>query len=266
MQKICSECKYPNLPDSIICHQCGADISEIEPTISGPSSTERILKNSDESEKCIQKRICFACNHSNAANQLICNICGADISAVEPAVPPDVLSDNPCSLDSEIPRIPNLETVCQVCDYKNPPGEVRCARCGAMIESCEPVSNPNLEIISAVPQAQTQADFVESPRDAYKTGVSNNQSLIIANKYGETIRFHSNDILGRNTVSTHNHNGHVSELHAVVIFRNNTWFIRDTCSLNGTFINGVKVEPGKDYPIQTGDLIALSRFVTICVR
>lgn len=264
MQRVCSECKYANLSDCIICHKCGADISEVDPTVPEASSTEPILPNTDDSKICILERICFACNHPNAANQLICNKCGADISAVEPGHS-ELILDDPLSPDLDITQHMVMGIICPVCDYKNPLGEVTCARCGAKIQGCEPINNQNSEIISIIPQVQTQSDFVEAPQDEDKTGITNNQSLVISNKTGETIVFHSNDILGRCTISTRDHNNFVSERHAIVIFRNNTWFIQDTRSTNGTFINGVKVEPDKDYPLHAGDKISLSRHVTLCV-
>lgn len=265
MQKVCSECKYANLPDCIICHKCGADISEVDPTVPAASSTEPLLPNTDNREICILERICFACNHPNAADRFICNKCGADISAVEPGHP-EIISNDPSSADLDIPRNGETVVICSNCDTPNPPGSVTCARCGARILACEPINNQNPEGISVIPKVQTQPDVVESPQDQRKTSISNSESLIFLNNSGETLRFHSNDILGRCSVSIRDPNRHVSDFHAAVVFRNNSWFIRDTRSMNGTFINGMRIEPEKDYPIQTGDVIALSRHVTLCVQ
>ena len=50
----------------------------------------------------------------------------------------------------------------------------------------------------------------------------------------------------------------VSRFHAVVkIDKKNRAFIRDLSSRNGTVVNGVKIQPNKDFPIKRGDNIAL---------
>ena len=267
MKKICPECNYSNSKEENVCHGCGADISLEEPVSPETTAPKPLLQDTIGKKDRVNTRICFACNHVNPATQLICDNCGADISTVEPVAISDVKPDNSCSSEVEIPRTQCIENICQVCDYKNPLGEIQCLRCGARIE-CRNESNinKNTGIISDVPQIQDQekTDINGLLQDERKREIGG-KSLIISNKYGESIVFHSNDILGRHSVSSRDHNNLVSERHALVIFKNNTWFIRDIRSTNGTFVNGVKVVPEKDYPIHTGDKISLSRHVTLSI-
>jgi Fe2+ or Zn2+ uptake regulation protein len=210
------------------------------------------------------ERICFICNHPNAADRLICTKCGADISAIEPGRP-QKKSDDVVSLRLSNSQCEIKKTICSVCDYENPSGEVVCVRCGAIIQISES-GYPDLGSIPAEPQIQKQPELIGSSQFEQQNSIPDKPSLTLANRFGERIIFHPGDIIGRYTISTRDRNNYVSEQHAIVLFKNNTWFIRDKQSTNGTFINGIKVEPEKDYPIHTGDTISLSRHVTLCVQ
>jgi len=58
----------------------------------------------------------------------------------------------------------------------------------------------------------------------------------------------------------------VSREHLYVKFEEERWFILDTKSLNGTYINGEKIEKGIQCEIKKGDKISLSTKFTIIVR
>lgn len=51
----------------------------------------------------------------------------------------------------------------------------------------------------------------------------------------------------------------VSRQHATLIFRNGTLSIRDESSTNGTYLNGVRLEPNTEHPLQPGDKLQLGR-------
>lgn len=51
----------------------------------------------------------------------------------------------------------------------------------------------------------------------------------------------------------------VSRLHAEIQVEENTYYIIDTGSSNGTFLNSVKLEPKKRYPLNFGDKIELGQ-------
>ena len=58
----------------------------------------------------------------------------------------------------------------------------------------------------------------------------------------------------------------VSREHLYIKFEKDQWFILDAKSLNGTYINGEKIDKDRQYNIKKGDLIALSTKFIITVR
>ena len=59
----------------------------------------------------------------------------------------------------------------------------------------------------------------------------------------------------------------VSRLHAALKLNNQRIFITDLGSSNGTRVNGQKIQPNVDYPLNHGDVIALGKFkIQVLVR
>jgi hypothetical protein len=59
----------------------------------------------------------------------------------------------------------------------------------------------------------------------------------------------------------------VSRLHAALKFNNLSVFITDLGSSNGTRVNGQKIMPSVDYPLNHGDVISLGKFkIQILIR
>ena len=53
----------------------------------------------------------------------------------------------------------------------------------------------------------------------------------------------------------------VSREHAVLSRDGDCWFVRDSESRHGTWLNGVRIEPDRPYPISHGDLLEIPPFV-----
>ena len=51
----------------------------------------------------------------------------------------------------------------------------------------------------------------------------------------------------------------VSRLHATIKYSKEDFYIIDLGSVNGTKINGERIEPNKNYPLKEGDLISLGK-------
>jgi pSer/pThr/pTyr-binding forkhead associated (FHA) protein len=49
----------------------------------------------------------------------------------------------------------------------------------------------------------------------------------------------------------------VSREHSVIRFERGRWFIDDCGSFNGTFLNGVRVQPGSPLPLRHADRISI---------
>lgn len=58
----------------------------------------------------------------------------------------------------------------------------------------------------------------------------------------------------------------VSRYHALVYFKNDNAYIKDTDSLNGTFINDKRIESGKNIKLKNGDKIKVGTTVIIFYR
>lgn len=59
----------------------------------------------------------------------------------------------------------------------------------------------------------------------------------------------------------------VSRLHSALKLNNNRLFITDLGSSNGTRVNGQKIMPNVDYPVNHGDVIALGKFkIQVLIR
>lgn len=59
----------------------------------------------------------------------------------------------------------------------------------------------------------------------------------------------------------------VSRLHAALKLNNQRVFITDLGSSNGTRVNGQKIQPNVDYPLNHGDVISLGKFkIQVLIR
>jgi pSer/pThr/pTyr-binding forkhead associated (FHA) protein len=55
----------------------------------------------------------------------------------------------------------------------------------------------------------------------------------------------------------------VSREHASVVFRDGRWYVDDRGSLNGTFLNGTRVQPGTPLPLRHADRIGIGSEVIL---
>ncbi|MEL6404987.1 MAG: TIR domain-containing protein [Chloroflexota bacterium] len=62
------------------------------------------------------------------------------------------------------------------------------------------------------------------------------------------------------------YHGLISRKHACLTMENGQLFIEDLGSVNGTYLNGVRLEPKHRYPVESFDIIQLSRYVAFSVR
>ena len=69
-------------------------------------------------------------------------------------------------------------------------------------------------------------------------------------------------ILGRNTFVTDENipfnNKMIGRIHCKIVKSDNDYMVEDLKSMNGTFINGLKLEPNQLYPIKNGDILKLA--------
>ncbi|MCS7244310.1 MAG: FHA domain-containing protein [Candidatus Calescibacterium sp.] len=68
-------------------------------------------------------------------------------------------------------------------------------------------------------------------------------------------------IIGRESIEILRDQKFVSRQHAKIYFKNNTFFVKDLGSTNGTYVNSEKLDPNKEYSLNNGDIISFSKSI-----
>lgn len=112
---------------------------------------------------------------------------------------------------------------------------------------------------------------------ASETGfISNNSEYVLLGK-GQSALFPSNTLrltreektleykkyvvkVGRNSSNDLNYGNkkYISRQHATFFYERNMWFLQDNSSINGTYINGIRIQPNKKYQLAENDRIEFS--------
>jgi hypothetical protein len=136
---------------------------------------------------------------------------------------------------------------CPACGEENPVSEVICRACMTNISSVSP-SPPAKRPEGAQSEC---SDFAAGPPDTLTlTRASDGRELTLESgatlgRHGETGEFFKGEMT-------------VSRTHARVRLADGVWRIEDLGSLNGTWVNGARIEPGQAHPLAAGDTLALS--------
>lgn len=145
----------------------------------------------------------------------------------------------------------DLIKLCPACREKNPVSEVICRVCMTNLSSVSPTS-ANTE-----PQKPPVASCVP---EGEMTVHSTCPVLTLLRSDGRPVPVTDGSELGRSgdcyaffcDIKT------VSRRHAKITRNAGEWRIEDIGSTNGTWLNGQRLEPGRAYPIATGDTVRLS--------
>ena len=162
--------------------------------------------------------------------------------------------------------------ICPNCHHEELPGSLFCGECGAQLVVSETPTtqyirkNPS-DILAVKPPAQTSS--VSQPNSAAADAavslhiVENGQILHLAGQTEFTIgrTADGQPILPDVDLSLFEAYAQgVSRLHAALKIHNQRVVITDLGSSNGTRVNGQKIVPHVDYPLNHGDMIALGKF------
>jgi len=169
--------------------------------------------------------------------------------------------------------------ICPNCHHQEMPGSLFCSECGAQLVLSEvpttqhiqrnpsdmlaiqppPKSPPSPPIQQAVSEAAISLHMVDSGQVLQLTG----QSEFTMGRVSE-----GQPILPDVDLSKYEaYSQGVSRLHAALKIANSRVVITDLGSSNGTRVNGQKIVPHVDYPLNHGDMIALGKFmIQILVR
>ena len=140
--------------------------------------------------------------------------------------------------------------ICKSCDAENSPenspGLVECHNCMANISGISPVEKN--ENVKKTVQDRSVCDRLIL--------VS-----ISAARNGDVLPVNDGDILGREHVGKDLFSpfGTVGRRHAKITFWDGEWTIEDLDSMNGTYINGSRLDAGKKYPLKAKNTVALSK-------
>jgi FHA domain/zinc-ribbon domain len=140
---------------------------------------------------------------------------------------------------------------CQECGFQNPEAANYCARCGALLVKDEGGTETT--------QTFTPDDGDESPTDALEDLGVKGPALVVRSgggRTGEIFPLEGETTIGRSPdCGIFLDDVTVSRKHAVVVERDNGFFIEDQGSLNGTFVNRRRVESAQlenDDELQVG--------------
>jgi len=152
------------------------------------------------------------------------------------------------------------ETQCPVCGANVLPGQVFCASCGAALEPVEGAPEPEItpQPVVAPVAARTAGPYVEiADSGAYIPLVDQPELLIgrvdeISGVYPDVdLTPHGGEEAG------------VSRRHARLIREGNAWFVVDLNSTNGTFVNGIELQPKTRASLSDGDRLTLGELEVI---
>lgn len=160
--------------------------------------------------------------------------------------------------------------ICPNCQHKELPGALFCSECGAQLVTIDVLNTRSIK--------KTTSDLLESPTEIPEVGFaksskSNEPSIslhIVDSGQVIHLRERKDFTLGRTVegqpilpdVDLSPFDAFslgVSRLHATLRIVNRDVVVTDLGSSNGTRVNGQKIVPHVDYPINHGDIIALGK-------
>jgi FHA domain len=160
--------------------------------------------------------------------------------------------------------------ICPNCQHQEISGALFCSECGAQLVFSEPISTQNIQREDATEMFTTsQALPVQAPPPPISSDAVISLHLVDSGKIlplAGRVEFS----LGRITqgqpilpdIDLTPYDAYpqgVSRLHAALKIVNQRMVIVDLGSSNGTRVNGQKIVPNIDYPLNHGDIIALGR-------
>jgi hypothetical protein len=170
--------------------------------------------------------------------------------------------------------------LCPTCQNKEPSGALFCSECGARLVVLEiPTTNaidrnqtgllmfqprapsppPAPSTVIGLPEAAVSLHLIESGMILHLSG--QNEYTLGRVSEGQPI-LPDVDLSPYEAFSQG-----VSRLHSALKLNNQRVFITDLGSSNGTRVNGQKIMPNVDYPLNHGDVVALGKFkIQILIR
>lgn len=160
--------------------------------------------------------------------------------------------------------------ICPNCQHKELPGALFCSECGAQLvtvdilntRSIKRTTTDSLDSGTNVPEISTKTKAKSGEPSVSLHVVESGQVLHLTNRkeftLGRTVE--GQPILPDVDLSPFDaFTLGVSRLHAALRIINDEVVVTDLGSSNGTRVNGQKIVPHVDYPVNHGDIIALGK-------
>jgi hypothetical protein len=162
-------------------------------------------------------------------------------------------------------------TICPNCKHQELPGALFCSECGAQLAFTEILSDGTIRKVEEETSKPAAIPAGERTTSTLKPGGESQISLHLVDT-GKTLPLagRTEFTLGRVTdgqpilpdvdlTPYEAYSQGVSRLHAALKIVNQRIVIMDLGSSNGTRVNGQKIVPNVDYPVNNGDMLALGR-------
>lgn len=257
----CPNCGTAAPPGAAFCDNCGTPLSGTpeSPQASGSAGGTR----------------CPTCQAEAVPGQAFCDNCGADLSQVAPT---QIVSHTPPDATPGPSAPAGGDATCPSCGMQTPPGAAFCDNCGTALSSAGP-GDAGGQTWSPPPQQQPPPPSPPQQPPSYsppqQPPLSVAPRLVIQGK-NATLPFPQGKnevIIGReDPVSNHfpdvdlsphgGDEGGVSRRHAKVMVQGAQCFIEDLNSVNYTFVNKEKLQPGSRRQLKDGDEVRFGRVVT----
>lgn len=138
--------------------------------------------------------------------------------------------------------------ICSTCDAQNELNELMCKEC----------FQRKFTYPSEINTTTVNKSYEESP---HLTTLDQEKEVLKLKRNNEfLLEIKHNDVIGRESLLNEyiKDNLKISRFHCRFIFENNSWFIKDENSTNGTFINDIQLKENEKKLIQNNDKLKIS--------
>lgn len=238
----CPQCNNSNPPGAAFCDNCGASLT-------GVARAQVVAP--------VTGTACPSCGEQVIPGEAFCGNCGAALSSVQPEAPAVTPAPQPVVTPTPAP-VPEASAdaavTCPACGTESMPGQAFCDNCGASLTAPPPVQPP-------VPQPEPQPAPPVSGRPrlvASGTGaefdLTGKAEILVGREDPVSGIFPDVDLTPHG-----GEEGGVSRRHAKLTAQGAQWLVEDLNSVNFTFVNSQKLNPGAPQPLNDGDQIRMGR-------
>jgi hypothetical protein len=162
--------------------------------------------------------------------------------------------------------------ICPNCQHEELPGSMFCNECGAQLVIPENPTTQSIQRITSDMLAKPKPEVTAPQKPLVPQSLTADVSLHLVDS-GQIIHLSGQTefTIGRTAegqpilpdVDLSNFEAYaqgVSRLHAAIKIYNQRVVVTDLGSSNGTRVNGQKIVPHVDYPLNHGDMVALGKF------